>query len=147
MTYAQKAKDLFEKGYNCSQAVAAAFSDVLGIDEKTALKLTIGLGGGVGRQREVCGAVSAAAIVLGSVFGTENGEDKKSAYEKVQEFSNEFKKDNGSIICREILGIDKSKKESATPEKRTEQYYKVRPCAEKVYEAAEIVEKMLKVEK
>ena len=144
MTYADKAKKIFEEGCNCSQAVVAAFSDVLGIDEATAKRISTGLGGGVGRLREVCGAVSGAAMVLGFVYGGEKGEDKISAYEKVQELANEFKKDEGSIICREILGLDKSKKETATPDARTAEYYKVRPCAEKVYEAAKIVEEMLK---
>ena len=144
MTYADKAKRIFEEGFNCSQAVVAAFSDVIGIDEETAKRMSTGLGGGVGRLREVCGAVSGAAMVLGYVFGGEKGEDKKTAYEKVQEFAEGFKKDEGSIICREILGLDKSKKETATPDVRTAEYYRVRPCAEKVYEATRIVEEMLK---
>lgn len=144
MSYAEKAKKIFEEGYNCSQAVFSAFSDIMNIDEETAKRISTGLGGGVGRMREVCGAVSGAAMVLGFVYGGENGEDKKSAYEKVQEFAEVFKKDEGSIICREILGLDKKKRESATPDERTAEYYRVRPCAEKVYEAARIVEEMLK---
>lgn len=144
MGYAEKAVEIFKEGYNCSQAVFAAFSDVLGIDELTARKMAIGLGGGVGRMREVCGAVSGAAMVLGAVYGGDGAEDKQGAYEKVQAFAEEFKKDNGSVICREILGIDKAKKETATPDKRTTEYYKSRPCADKVYEAAKIVEEMLK---
>ena len=144
MGYAEKAVEIFKEGYNCSQAVFAAFSDVLGIDELTARKMAIGLGGGVGRMREVCGAVSGAAMVLGAVYGGDDAEDKQGAYEKVQAFAEEFKKDNGSVICREILGIDKAKKETATPDKRTTEYYKSRPCADKVYEAAKIVEEMLK---
>ena len=95
-------------------------------------------------MREVCGAVSGAAMVLGAVYGGDGAEDKQGAYEKVQAFAEEFKKDNGSVICREILGIDKAKKETATPDKRTTEYYKSRPCADKVYEAAKIVEEMLK---
>ena len=144
MSYAEKAKKIFEEGYNCSQAVFAAFSDIMDIDEETAKRISTGLGGGVGRMREVCGAVSGAAMVLGFVYGGEKGEDKKGAYEKVQQFSKEFKKDNGSIICREILGLDKKKQETATPDERTAEYYRVRPCAEKVYEAARIVEEILK---
>lgn len=144
MGYAEKAVEIFKEGYNCSQAVFAAFSDVLGIDELTARKMAIGLGGGVGRMREVCGAVSGAAMVLGAVYGGDGAEDKQGAYEKVQAFAGKFKKDNGSVICREILGIDKAKKETATPDKRTTEYYKSRPCADKVYEAAKIVEEMLK---
>lgn len=147
MSYADKAKELFEKGYNCAQSVVGAFADVLNTDERTALKMAVGLGGGLGRMREVCGAVSGSAMILGYVYGGENAEDKKAAYEKVQEFAKAFKGDEGSIICREILGLDTDETETATPEERTEHYYEVRPCAQKVYEAAQIVEEMLKDEK
>lgn len=147
MTYTDKAREIFMTGCNCSQAVFAAFSDVLGIDEVTAKKISVGLGGGVGRLREVCGAVSGAAMVLGAVFGGDEGENKAAAYEKVQKMAADFKTENGSVICREILGIDKAKKESATPDARTEEYYKSRPCADKVYEAARLVEKILREEK
>lgn len=143
MSYADKAKEIFKTGCNCSQAVFAAFSDVLGIDETMAKRVSVGLGGGVGRMREVCGAVSGGAMVLGMIYGGENGEDKGSAYAKVQDFANEFKKESGSIICREILALDKEKKETPKPDERTEQYYKVRPCADKVYDAAKIIEQMI----
>ena len=108
-----------------------------------AKRVSVGLGGGVGRMREVCGAVSGGAMVLGMIYGGENGEDKGSAYAKVQDFANEFKKESGSIICREILALDKEKKETPKPDERTEQYYKVRPCADKVYDAAKIIEQMI----
>lgn len=141
--YAQKAKDLFFSGLNCSQAVFTAFSSLNGLDEETAKKVSIGLGGGVGRLREVCGAVSGAAMVLGMVHGGENAENKASAYAFVQKFAEEFKKENGSIICRELLGLDENKKETSTPDARTPQYYKKRPCAELVYTAAKIVSDMI----
>lgn len=138
-----KATELFKTGLNCSASVAAAFSDVLGLSESQAARLSCGLGGGVGRQREVCGAVCGAAMVLGFVFGGEDGKDKLSAYEKIQEFSKEFKKQNGSIICRELLNLPSDFEIVPTPEKRTGEYYKKRPCVDLVSCAAEILEKML----
>lgn len=142
MSYAEKARDLFLSGCNCSQAVFAAFSDRLGMDEETAKRISIGLGGGVGRMREVCGAVSGAAMVLGAVYGGEDASDKATAYAKVQEFAAQFKAQEGSIICREILALDAKKKETPQPDERTAEYYKARPCAQKVYAAAEIVQRM-----
>lgn len=139
----EKARELFKTGLNCSQSVVAAFADVLGLSEQTAARLSAGLGGGVGRQREVCGAVSGAAMVLGFVFGGEDGKDKKRAYEKVREFSDEFKRRNRFIVCRELLGLDEKKEESAAPAERTAEYYKKRPCADLVFDAAEILEGIL----
>ena len=139
----EKARELFKTGLNCSQSVVAAFADVLGLSEQMAARLSAGLGGGVGRQREVCGAVSGAAMVLGFVFGGEDGKDKKRAYEKVREFSDEFKRRNRFIVCRELLGLDEKKEESAAPAERTAEYYKKRPCADLVFDAAEILEAML----
>lgn len=144
MSYAEKAKEIFMSGCNCSQSVFLAFSEMFGIDETLAKKISIGLGGGVGRMREICGAVSGGAMVLGAIYGGEDGMDRGNAYTKIQQFANKYKEQNGSIICREILGISIDKKESPIPEARTEQYYKARPCAGKIYEAAEIIEKILK---
>ena len=143
MKKSEKARELFKTGLNCSQSVVAAFADVLGLSEQTAARLSAGLGGGVGRQREVCGAVSGAAMVLGFVFGGEDGKDKKRAYEKVREFSDEFKRRNRFIVCRELLGLDEKKEESAAPAERTAEYYKKRPCADLVFDTAEILEAML----
>ena len=143
ISHAQKAKDLFESGCNCSQSVITAFADVLKIDEQTARKLSIGLGGGVGRMREVCGAVSGAAVILGSVCGGEKADNKEAAYTSVREFADEFKAFSGSIICRELLGLDENAQESAKPQERTQQYYQTRPCSQLVYQAALIIEKKL----
>lgn len=140
---AQRAKELFKTGLNCSQSVVGAFADVIGLDETQAVKLSAGLGGGVGRQREVCGAVSGAAVILGFVFSGESGTDKKRAYEKVREFSDEFRRRNRFIVCRELLGLDESAKEGAVPSERTAQYYEKRPCGDLVFDAAEILEAML----
>ena len=146
MTEKDRALELFTEGFNCSQSVFTAFAHRFGIDEDTAKRIAAGLGGGVGRQREVCGAVSGAAMVLGSLKAAVVGEDnetKKENYELVREFCDEFrKKQGGTIICREILEIG-DKKESATPEERTAEYYALRPCARAVYDAAEILEEMI----
>lgn len=140
---AERARELFKTGLNCSQSVVASFADVIELDETAAARLSAGLGGGVGRQREVCGAVCGAAMILGFVFSGEDGRDKKTAYEKVREFSEEFKRRNRSIVCRELLGLDKTLSESATPSERTAEYYKKRPCADLVFDAAEILEGIL----
>lgn len=142
-----KAAELFLQGYNCSQSVFVAFSHRFGIDEKTAKKISAGLGGGVGRQREVCGAVSAAAMVIGSICCGTDGNDsdgKEKNYELVREFSDRFKeKHSGTIICRELLELAADKKESAKPDSRTAEYYKNRPCLKIVEDAAEILSEMI----
>ena len=145
MTHGEYAEKLFRDGYNCSQAVLLAFSDVTGLDDETAAKLALSCGGGFGRMREICGAVSGAGMVLGLVCGfsePNNHEQKSKQYKRVQEFSRQFREKNGSIICRELLKGTGSEN-GLTPEKRTESYYKKRPCPEIVRTSAEILEKML----
>ena len=140
------AEKLFQEGYNCSQSVFAAYSDLYGIDQDTALKLSTSFGGGVGRMREVCGAVSGMCMIAGLETGTAKKMDdvgKKYNYDVVQKLSEEFKSTNGSIICRELLGLDKDGVQDTTPQKRTEQYYNTRPCSQLVKDAAEIVERVL----
>ena len=142
----QKAGELFLEGFNCAQAVFTAFSHRFGIDEDTAKRISAGLGGGVGRNREVCGAVSGAAMAIGSIKAATQGEDakgKQEYYELVREFCEKFKEIHGSIICRELLRIAANKKESATPDDRTAEYYKNRPCLKIVEDAAEIVAQMI----
>ena len=139
------AEQLFLLGYNCSQSVFAAYADLFGIDRETALRLSAGLGGGCGRQRELCGAVSGAAMILGLKFGAVDGKDsegKKLCYEKVREHSDLFRESNPSVVCRELLGIGNIK-ESAQPEERTDQYYKKRPCVQIVTDSAKALEKIL----
>lgn len=146
MTRGEKAKVLFEEGYNCSQAVVLSFSDILGIDEKTLSLLASGFGGGMGRMREVCGAVSGmfmAANLLNGYSSPTDNEKKKATYAMIQELAGQFKSENGSIICRELLGL-KAPEGSHIPEKRTEEYYKKRPCGELCYIAADILDKYLK---
>lgn len=144
MNHGEKAEKLFLEGYNCAQSVLCAFEDVTGIERETAAKLASSFGGGLGRMREVCGAVSGASMVLGLIKGysdPKNFEAKKAHYARVREFAKRFKEQNGSIICRELLsGVDTEK--GGVPEKRTEQYYHKRPCALLCRQAAEILDEM-----
>ncbi len=143
----ERAVELFKEGYNCSQSVFVAFSHRFGIDEETAKKISAGLGGGVGRMREVCGAVSGAAMIIGSICAATEGDDaesKQKNYEIVREFADRFAKRNGSVICRELLGLDVKMEDSAEPETRTAEYYKKRPCVELVADAAEILAELIK---
>ena len=145
MTEKEKAAQLFLEGYNCSQSVFTAFCHRFGIDDETAKAISAGLGGGVGRQREVCGAVSAAAMVLGCIVAPTDGSDsesKKRNYELVREFSEKFTALHGSIVCRDMLK-DMAKNKSAAPDERTAEYYKNRPCLKAVEDAADILTKML----
>ena len=145
MTRKEKAMQGFRDGYNCAQSIVLAFEDMLTIDLDTALKIASPFGGGMGRLREVCGSVSGMFMVLGFVKGYNepgNYEGKKELYEHVQELARRFEEENGSIVCRDLLGLN-VKKEDAAPEKRTEEYYKKRPCVELVGCATEILEQYL----
>ena len=144
--YTEKAVRLFKEGYNCSQSVFTAFCDKFGMDEKTALRVSAGLGGGVGRMREVCGAVCGAAMVAGMKYGAIDGADRDSkslTYKKVQEIAAIFKETNPSIICHELLGLSSDAEKKPSAEQRTEEYYKKRPCVRIVEDAAAATEKVL----
>ena len=137
-----RAYENFLKGYNCTQAVAVAFAEELGLDEQTAARLSGGFGGGIGRMREVCGTFSGVVMVLSALYGYSDPKDinaKKALYEKIREVAKRFKSENGSIICRELLGLDRME-DSAAPEPRTPEYYKKRPCPELCRSAARILE-------
>lgn len=140
--HSDQAAALFHEGYNCAQAVLAAFCDDTGLDFETALKISSSFGGGMGRLREVCGAVSGMLMAAGMIYGYDSPTDKaaKTAhYRRVQELAERFRAQNGSIVCRELLGLSQ-KPDSPVPEDRTEGYYKKRPCAELVRQAAEILD-------
>lgn len=145
MTRKEKAMQSFLDGYNCSQCMMLAFEDLLTIDLDTALKIASPFGGGMGRLREVCGSVSGMFMVLGYIYGYNDPKDyesKKSLYEHIQELARRYEEANGSIICRDLLGLS-IKKQEATPEQRTAEYYASRPCATKIGSAAEILEQYL----
>ena len=143
----QRAGELFLEGYNCAQSVFTAFCHRFDMDEETAKRVSAGLGGGVGRMREVCGAVSGAAMVIGSLVAPVKGDDKESKaknYELVREFSERFKeRHGGTVICREMLKLSIPMEKTAMPENRTAEYYKNRPCLKAVEDAAEILKKII----
>lgn len=136
----QKAIDFFEQGYNCSQSVLMAYADLYGIDKETATKFASSFGGGMGRLREVCGAVSGMFMVLGLHYPATDVTDKKAKiinYEAVQRTAKEFKEELGSYICADLLKI-KRQPEEVTPSERNARYYALRPCSRCVAIAAEI---------
>lgn len=146
MSRAEKAKAYFEEGYACSQAVALAFSDLVSVREEELIKLSLPFGGGMGRLRLTCGAVSGMGIILGLIFAeAENTpENKKNVYAITQELCGKFKEENKSLICGELLlGVKIPVEIGGEAEARTQEYYKKRPCAELVYSAAEILEEYL----
>lgn len=144
-SHPELAKELFLKGYNCAQAVFAAFCDETGMDIETALKVASPFGGGMGRLREVCGAVSGMLMVVGMKYGYIDTSDKKvktEHYKLVQDLAKQFEKENGSIICRELLGLS-IRNDNPVPEDRNENYYRKRPCAELVEQAARILDEYI----
>ncbi len=139
--YAKAAGEYFMEGYNCSQSVVLAFAEELGFNKDTAAKFSSSFGGGMGRLREVCGAVSGMFIVAGIIAGYSDPKDytaKTAHYKRIQELAERFKENTGSIICRELLGLKKAGADSYVPEKRTDEYYKKRPCKEIAKLAARI---------
>ena len=145
MSKKEKAMAYFKEGFNCSQSVFLAFAEEYGLDKQTALKLSSSFGGGMGRMREVCGSVSGMLMAAGLIYGYDSPNDndaKREHYKRVQQLAGEFREKNGSIICRELLG-QTGKDNSFVPSERTDEYYKKRPCAELVGDAAEILEKYI----
>lgn len=138
------ARQYFESGYNCAQAVVMAYNDIMSLTTDEAAKIAAPFGGGMGRMREVCGTVSAMTMLAGAIspsFDPKNMEERKANYALVQEFASEFRNTNGDIVCRRLLGLEprEEQKESAMPSERTAEYYRKRPCVEYVATAARIV--------
>ena len=144
-----RAVDNFMQGYGCCQSVVAAFADLYGLDDTLAKKIAAGFGGGVGRMRMMCGAVSGIVMLVGLDCGQTEGSDregKSACYKVVQELLAQSKEENGSLICAEILGIKGHEKavSNYVASARTAEYYKTRPCAAKVESAARIFAAYLK---
>ena len=140
MTHSELAVENFMRGYNCSQAVVVAFCDVTGMKPQYAARLSSSFGGGMGRMREVCGAVSGMLLVAGLLYGygTPGAEESKKAhYKLVQELAGKFREREQSIVCREIL---KNPPSDPNPTPRNEEFYKKRPCARLVALAAQILD-------
>lgn len=142
--YSDMACEKFLNGCNCAQSVLCTFADRIGFDEQTAMKLASSFGGGMGRLREVCGAVSAMFMIAGilkgySIAGDDIGKTRQ--YQLIQDLANKFKEQHKSIICRELLGLDSA--DNPIPSKRTPEYYASRPCESFIRTAAEIIESEL----
>lgn len=149
MSRGEAAYDYFVSGYNCSQSVVMAFSDIFGIEKDALAKISSGFGGGMGRMREVCGCFSGLVMVLSQVYGysdPKSSAEKKALYELIRSAAEKFREDNGSIICKELLGLEKPEI-SAQPEARTHEYYQKRPCPMLCKYAAELTEAMINNDK
>lgn len=150
MTKRERAEELFLKGYNCSQAVAGAFCEEVGVEFDILVKMASGFGGGMGRLREVCGTVSGMFLITSMLYGyntPRDNEAKKELYTRIQTLAFRFKEKNGSFICRELLGLDIKGADSPIPEARTAEYYKKRPCKTLAGDAAEILEQYIEENK
>ncbi len=138
------AKEYFERGYTCSQAVVLAFKDEIGVDETVLAKLVGGLGGGVARKREVCGTVTGLTITLSYLYGDAlmDVKTKSELYADIQSVINKFEQANGSIVCKNLLGLAKTEN-SPVAEPRTKEYYKKRPCGLLCHDAALLVQEFI----
>lgn len=140
--YSEKAVNNFKQGYNCAQSVFLAFAEDFGFDKETALKLSSSFGGGMGRLREVCGAVSSMFAICGLKDGytsPSNDDEKAKHYERIQNLAQKFESEFGSIICRKLLNLSDGA-DSPIPSKRTEEYYQARPCEDFIKFASELIE-------
>lgn len=146
MNKGEIARDYFLKGYACSQAVALAFKELTGMTEGQIAAATLGFGGGIGRQRLTCGAVSGMVFIVGLVFyNAESSENKSCVYGHVRNVCNAFTEEFGNLACETLLsGAGVKVQKGDNPEHRTQEYYKKRPCDEIVYRAAEIIDKYIK---
>ena len=143
MDHTYKAAELFMNDCNCAQAVMVAFCDVTGLDETFASRLSCSFGGGMGRMREVCGAVSGMLMVAGLLYGYDvPGDDriKMEHYALVQDLAGQFREQVGSIVCREIL---KNPPSDPKPTPRTAEFYAKRPCARMVLLAGQILDRYI----
>lgn len=140
-----KSEELFKSGYNCSQSVIGAVCEDLGLDFGTAVKISEGFGGGMGRMRLTCGAVSAMVMAVGMLMsrGDTDGDTRAQVYAKVHELADEFKEQAGSITCSELLGLSEKTDYNPTPDARTQKYYQKRPCVECVKDCVRIIETQL----
>lgn len=139
----------FESGFNCAQSVFLAYSDVFGLDQEMAKRMSVSFGGGMGRMREVCGTVSAMAMLAGFNYPVTDPTDQEARtrnYAMVQKMASIFTANHGSIICRQLLPSAEAASTAPKPSERTRQYYAKRPCSKFVADAARIAGRMLQGE-
>ena len=145
MDHGKRARELFESGANCAQAVFAAFSDMTGIGFEESLKMASAFGGGIGRLRETCGAISGGVMVIGCLYGYSElpgGDQKAEVYRKTQQYVRAFEAATGSMWCHDLLGLT-TWPEDPKPSDRTQQYYDTRPCGKIIETGAHILEELL----
>jgi C_GCAxxG_C_C family probable redox protein len=145
LTKADLAADLFNQGCNCAQAVLAAAAEDIGIDRQQALRLASSFGGGMGRLREVCGAMTGLFIAVGELYGYTDLEDKDAKtrhYQLIQDLAAKFRDQYGTIICRDLL-LPEDAGTDPLPSDRTPEYYQKRPCAEYVRYAAGLLDQLM----
>ena len=131
----QQAIAYFRQGYNCSQSVAMAFADLYGIEPETMARLAASFGGGIGRMRETCGAASGIFMLAGLEEASEKADKEVKArnYAVVQRLADDFRRETGSIVCRDLLkGYVKEVCTRPVPDERTDEYYRKRPCVRMV---------------
>ncbi|MCE5175384.1 MAG: C-GCAxxG-C-C family protein [Bacteroidales bacterium] len=141
----EQAVENFKNGYNCAQSVALAYADLFPVEVETIKQISAPFGGGMGRLREVCGAVTGAFMILGLEHPVTIPNDKPSKaanYTSVQRVGLQFKDQMGSYICADLLKIGRHP-ENPNPEDRNAEYYAKRSCAYCVAVAAEILGKEL----
>lgn len=146
MTRKEKAEAFFLQGYNCAQATALAFADLFPFDQDTLLRMTASFGGGMGRLREVCGAMSAVSLTAGILYGYKDAGDdegKAAHYARIQDLADRFEAVYGTIICRKLLGLT-VRRDPPVPSRRTAEFYAARPCKEIIGTAAGILEAYIK---
>lgn len=142
----ERAVENFKKGYNCTQSVVEAFADIYGVDQSLALRMAASFGGGIGRMRLTCGTACGMFLLAGLETGVTDPTDrmgKGANYAVVQQLAEEFKSECGSLICADLLGLNRNAPTPSTPDARTEDYYKKRPCPEIVRTAASIYARFL----
>lgn len=145
MTKAEKAKELFLMGYNCAQATFGAFAEDYGLNLDVAMTLSAGLGGGIGRLRETCGAVTGATLAVSLAMGSfdlNNPDAKTQVYKEIRKVVEIFESETGTIVCADMLGVPR-RGDDATALARTPEYYQKRPCADLVYLAADAADKII----
>lgn len=149
MNKGEIAANYFLKGYTCSQAVILAFKEYINIPTSDLLKISYPFGGGISRLREACGSFTSSVMIIGYLFNDDsiNIKKKTELYLLVQEFAEIFKKENGFINCRDLLGLNKNIKEDNKPAIRNETYYKTRPCLKIISSCANALDKFLKDKK
>ena len=135
------AKTRFEENFSCSQSVFSTLAPELGLDEETALKIGSAFGGGMSRHGEVCGAVTGGLMSLGLKFGSASPDDEEKVREASQELMRQFKKTNGALLCRELLGYHLIVPEEREKAKKSGVFGTICPLL--VKNATELTEKIM----